>query len=251
LKQYKTDRRILNRRSGWKYTGMLAGILVIMIAICGVFAACGAGESDTTGSAGKSDATGSAGESDVDSASASDAAGEEESSSEVSGNQSDSGDAGAKAASKANGTAAWLFDISTTDINGGAFDATALRENRLTVVNLWATWCPPCVEELPALAELQEAYSAEGVQIVGVLIDASEDGAIDAANTLLKDAKASFTSIIPETLLESNVIQDVEYVPTTLLVDADGNILDTIVGGNDYSSWSGIIEDTLAGLNDH
>ncbi|MDR3225124.1 MAG: TlpA family protein disulfide reductase [Clostridiales Family XIII bacterium] len=244
---------------------MSAGVLVIVIAVCGMFVACDAGESDVAGGA-KSDSEisgspsgpGGAGE-DTGSGTASGGIGEDTASGDTDGATA-SGDAGQGVASSdadgdiapdATGTAAWLFDISTTDINGGAFDAAALRENRITVLNLWATWCPPCVEELPALAELQEAYHAKGVQVVGVLIDAKDDGAIAAANTLLEDASATFPSIIPETFLDSNLVKGVEYVPTTLLVDADGNVIDTVVGGNDFSSWSKIIEDAFAGLDDH
>ncbi len=42
---------------------------------------------------------------------------------------------------------------------------------KILVVNFWATWCPPCLEEMPVLVELQAQYSSKGVQVVGVAVD--------------------------------------------------------------------------------
>jgi len=44
-------------------------------------------------------------------------------------------------------------------------------DGKILVVNFWATWCPPCVEEMPILLEFQDQYSSHGVQVVGVAVD--------------------------------------------------------------------------------
>jgi thiol-disulfide isomerase/thioredoxin len=44
-------------------------------------------------------------------------------------------------------------------------------DGKILIVNFWATWCPPCLEEMPVLIDFQERYSAQGVQIVGVAVD--------------------------------------------------------------------------------
>jgi len=56
------------------------------------------------------------------------------------------------------------------DAHGRPFDAGALR-GRPMILNFWATWCPPCVEEMPELGRLQRTYGEAGLQVVGVGID--------------------------------------------------------------------------------
>jgi len=154
-------------------------------------------------------------------------------------------------AEAASGEAAWFFDVETQDLDGAPFRAEAYRNARLTIVNLWATWCPPCVEELPALAQIAKDYESVGVQTVGVLLDAvGSDGAldpdaIDAAHALLADADAAYPSIVPEALLDERLIARTQYIPTTLLIDAEGDVLDTLVGGNDYDAWAKAVEAAL------
>lgn len=63
-----------------------------------------------------------------------------------------------------------FFAGTWTDAAGLPFDAQALRGKPL-VINFWATWCPPCVEEMPELAALQTELASIGVVIVGIGID--------------------------------------------------------------------------------
>jgi thiol-disulfide isomerase/thioredoxin len=48
-------------------------------------------------------------------------------------------------------------------------------QGKTLVVNFWATWCPPCREEMPAFSRLQERYAAQGVQFVGIALDSVEN----------------------------------------------------------------------------
>jgi thiol-disulfide isomerase/thioredoxin len=92
----------------------------------------------------------------------------------------------------------------------------------VTMLNLWATWCPPCRYEIPALIELQKEYGEQGLQIVGVSIDSagmqreierfSENMGINYL--VVHDPQAELANLLQTTIL-----------PTTALVDRNGMIV--------------------------
>ena len=57
---------------------------------------------------------------------------------------------------------------------GGRLQALAQWRGKVLVVNYWASWCAPCVEEMPAFSRLQRQYAAQGVQFVGIALDSAE-----------------------------------------------------------------------------
>lgn len=63
-----------------------------------------------------------------------------------------------------------LFASTLNDINGKP-QAFAQWRGKTLIVNFWATWCPPCREEMPAFSRLQTKYAANGVQFVGIALD--------------------------------------------------------------------------------
>lgn len=67
-------------------------------------------------------------------------------------------------------TAAVIYAASFTDLNGRR-QSLGQWSNRLLVINFWATWCAPCVEEIPMLVRMQEKYASSGLKIVGIAAD--------------------------------------------------------------------------------
>ncbi len=68
---------------------------------------------------------------------------------------------------------AHFFAGSLADVDGQAHLFSAWRGKTL-VVNFWATWCPPCREELPTFSRLQDRYGKQGVQFVGIALDVAD-----------------------------------------------------------------------------
>lgn len=66
-----------------------------------------------------------------------------------------------------------LFASSLEDVHGKSHPFSRWQGKTL-VINFWATWCPPCREEMPAFSRLQDKYAAQGVQFVGIALDSAE-----------------------------------------------------------------------------
>lgn len=78
------------------------------------------------------------------------------------------------AAALPDGAIAHLFAIRLNDSNGKS-QAIAQWQGKTLVVNFWASWCPPCREEMPGFSRLQTKYAANGVQFVGIALDTADN----------------------------------------------------------------------------
>lgn len=137
------------------------------------------------------------------------------------------------------------------DIFGAKVSNKVFEENKLTVVNLFTTWCAPCVSELPELAKLDNELSDIG--FIGIVLDINEgdgvsESALRAAKDLCNDSGAEYPYLIPDESLVA-FCRNIYNVPTTYFVDSDGKIVgDPIAGSNTASEWKEIIEQKLAML---
>jgi len=105
-------------------------------------------------------------------------------------------------------------------------------EGPVTVVNLWATWCPPCVKEMPTLAALQTAYGAR-MKVAAIDMDKAEDAdkarafiAMHAPLAFYQDPKSAFAFSLDPTA---------EGYPTTLIYDRKGRERARLSGGADWN----------------
>lgn len=153
-----------------------------------------------------------------------------------------------------------ITDNNPTGNNSGFVDMDTkltsedFSKNKLTVLNVWATWCPPCVAELPELQKVSEEYKDKEVEVIGVLHDGIielgllDESIIDNANTLMQDKGVSFRVILPDEYLQTEFTDSMQYFPTTFFLDSEGNLVDTVVGANDFESWRKLIDETLEKL---
>lgn len=100
-------------------------------------------------------------------------------------------------------------------------DTVSLAELRgqAVLLNVWATWCPPCRKEMPDLQRLHERYEARGLRVVGVSIDAP--GADAAVHDFLAEFGITYTILRDPEDRISSLLQS-PGVPVTLLIDAGG-----------------------------
>jgi thiol-disulfide isomerase/thioredoxin len=137
--------------------------------------------------------------------------------------------------------------FSTLDLDGRQVTSSVFAEKKLTMLNFWATWCPPCLSEMPDLGRLGRTMP-EGSQLIGVLMDADDEESIDEAQGILEEAKADFPQIVPVREMAS-FLRSVSAIPTTIFVDSQGQIVGKpLVGSRSEAAYRAAIEDALQSL---
>lgn len=147
-----------------------------------------------------------------------------------------------------------LSQFSAQDLDGKTVDQAVLQGAKLTMVNVWATYCSPCLAEMPALGELALEYAQQGVQIIGLVSDAVDaQGEPDAktialAKEAVKKQKATYLHLVPSNDMET-LLLDIQAVPTSFFVDAEGHLVGKIyLGSKSKATWKRVINQTLKDL---
>lgn len=144
-----------------------------------------------------------------------------------------------------------LSDFAATDLDGNAVDASLFAGYDLTMINVWGTNCGPCIQEMPDLAALHEAYADKGVQVVGLVSDAlGMDGSVSEsqvadARAIVEETGAAYPHIVPSEDLIF-LLQQIFAVPTTFFVDETGaQVGQTYLGAKSEDEWAAIVDELL------
>ena len=138
----------------------------------------------------------------------------------------------------------------------GEFTATDLAGHPVTMVNVWATFCGPCLREMPDLGALHQEFSEQGFQILGIVTDVqAPDGSIsqeqvDLAAQIAEETGASYLHLLPSEDLIACLLWQVSSVPTTIFVDETGALIGKgYLGSRDAAAWRSIIEEKLEAVS--
>lgn len=128
------------------------------------------------------------------------------------------------------------------DLDGSLSEiADLFAHNEITVLNVWTTWCGPCIAELPALQALHDSLRERGCGVLGLLADSDTD----AARALIADNGIAYPVLLgPDDLAD---ILPLEYVPTTFLIGRDGTVLAAPIVGADAEAYGAAVERLLGG----
>lgn len=146
-----------------------------------------------------------------------------------------------------------LSSFTATDLSGNEVDQSIFADYDLTMVNVWATFCGPCIQEMPELGEISREYAEAGVsfQIVGIVSDLPDrfgnvnESLLKNANDIVSASDAGFTHLIPSDTLYP-LLSQITAVPTTLFVDKDGKQVSyALAGSRDKAAWKAVIEEML------
>jgi thiol-disulfide isomerase/thioredoxin len=106
-------------------------------------------------------------------------------------------------------------------------------KGKLLIVNLWATWCGPCVQEMPSLVKLADALKDQNVAVVAI----SEDrGGKFVVDPFLKEHSISGLPVFLDKTMSTMKALKTPAMPTTFLIDANGNEIGRVYGERDWNS---------------
>ena len=130
-------------------------------------------------------------------------------------------------------------DFSLTTLTGDTLDQSVFSDNKLIMVNYWATWCGPCVGEIPDLVDISKEYADKDFVIIGVL---TGDDDIDGAKKFIADQSITYPMVQTEGPF-LNYADSIYAIPTTMFFDSTGKqIGEAVVGAKSHDDWTGLIE---------
>ena len=154
-----------------------------------------------------------------------------------------------EASSESQAEEPYIVSFEAKTVEGEAYSSDVFSQSRLTMINVWATYCNPCLSEMPDLGEIAAEYEREELQIVGVISDVAEGAAeedIKNAKDLIEQTTANYSHLLLNESLYTNLVGGINSVPTTFFVNQKGEALCYVMGAQSKESWIAIIEDLLS-----
>jgi len=147
------------------------------------------------------------------------------------------------------------YDFSSVDLEGNKISSQLYAENKITMINIWGTFCGPCIREMPDLEKLNQANKGKDFQIVGIVIDLTDyngkiiSSVLADAETIIAGTGVSYKNIVPSRDMLTGFLRNIMAVPTTIFVDKDGNQLGELyMGSKSQKEWQKIIDELMKKL---
>lgn len=144
------------------------------------------------------------------------------------------------------------LEFDTVDLKQNPVSTEDYKNNKLTMINIWGTFCPPCIREMPELGALNKANKDKGVEVVGLVVDlVNQMGVVDSralnnARQIIAKTGADYTHIVPNQKMLRGFLRQVQVVPTTIFINSKGEIVRTEIGARSQEVWQNIIDSILS-----
>lgn len=150
------------------------------------------------------------------------------------------------------------FEVfSTEDVNGNPVTNEIFADYDMTVINIWGTFCGPCINEMPALGALAKEYAEKNVLFMGLVGDvinndgSISEGIVEDARNIIADTGADYLHVLPKNELLYNVMTQITAYPTTVFVDSEGKQVGyAVMGAQSEENWVTLIDEALAQLEE-
>ena len=123
-----------------------------------------------------------------------------------------------------------LPDFTLPDLQGNQVQLAALQ-GKVVFINIWATWCPPCVEEMPKIQRLYDQLHARGLEVLAISIDTL--GA-QVVGPFMQQHQLTFPAFLDPTSRIERLYR-IGGVPESFIVDKGGLLVEKVVGPRDWS----------------
>jgi thiol-disulfide isomerase/thioredoxin len=127
------------------------------------------------------------------------------------------------------------FDLDFTDAIKGSTVSIKGLKGKVVVIDFWATWCGPCVAEMPKMKELYAKYRDQGVEFIGVSLDQpKEQGGLDKLKKFVEEKKIAWPQYYQGNGWESEFSMSlgINSIPCVFIVDAEGKLYSVEARGN-------------------
>ena len=142
------------------------------------------------------------------------------------------------------------------DLAGNKVTEDVFKGKKLTMINIWATFCRPCINEMPDLELLNKEYADKGFQIIGIVCDVTPVGDIydqdlyESALDVVEMTGVTYPSLLPSESLDIIKLSEVYSVPETIFVDENGKIVDeSYIGSRSLEDWKAIVDSIYANMD--
>jgi cytochrome c-type biogenesis protein len=118
--------------------------------------------------------------------------------------------------------------------------------NKVVLLNFWATWCPPCRTEIPALSEIYEENKDKAFIIIGISVDDPEEMSDEELKKISDELGMNYLILRGGQEIADIYLKSSQYaIPQTYIIDKDGIVVDFVVGSRDKATFESMIEPYL------
>ena len=146
-----------------------------------------------------------------------------------------------------------VVSFEAVDLDGNTVNSAEIfGENKLTMINLWGTFCGPCIAEMPDLEILSGRLADKGCGLIGVVCDigdSSDSAHIVEAKEIIGETGVTYLNLIPWEDIWS--VMPAQYIPTTYFVDSEGHLLGSeTVGSRGADDYEALVDELLQAIED-
>ncbi len=131
-------------------------------------------------------------------------------------------------------------DLKFKDLSGQEVSLAALK-GKVVIVDFWATWCGPCLQEIPGYIEMQKKHGPEGLVIVGISLDKKNPAEVKK----FAEARGMNYPVVIGSFDDVDAFGGFNVIPTTFLVGRDGKILHEKSGAMEHDKYEALVKKAL------